>query len=165
MTSSTEPKVDGDRHGVLDATFDTTIVLKGIDGLLETIGGILLLAVSPATLNHLVGRLTQHELSQDPHDYIARHLLQATTDLHHTRTFGAAYLLSHGIAKIVLVIALLKDKHWAYPATLIFLGAFIAYQLYRITYHPTISLAALTAFDILIVWLVQREWRQRRATW
>lgn len=149
----------GDR--LLDRTFDVSVILKGLDGLLEVIGGALLLVISPSTLNHLLRRLTQHELSQDRHDFIAQHLLHLGANLSHSRTFGAVYLISHGVVKIVLVVALLRNQRWAYPATLVFLGAFIAYQLYRMIYDPTIGLALLTLFDIFIVWLVWREYRHR----
>ena len=36
---------------LLDRTFEIGIILKGLDGVLETIGGILLLAVSPSQIN------------------------------------------------------------------------------------------------------------------
>ena len=35
---------------------------------LEIIGGLLLLTISHPHLSALVGQLTQHELSEDPHD-------------------------------------------------------------------------------------------------
>jgi len=47
-----------------DRVFEIGIILKGLDGVLETIGGLLLLAVTPATINDVVSRLTQHELSR-----------------------------------------------------------------------------------------------------
>jgi uncharacterized membrane protein len=108
--------------------------------------------------------LTAHELSEDPHDLIARYLLHTTAHLSHgTTLFGAIYLLSHGIAKIVLVALVLKDKLWAYPWLIGLLLAFIAYQLYRITaVHFSIGLALLTVFDAFLVWLTWREYRAKR---
>lgn len=146
---------------LLDRTFDVSVILKGLDGLLEVAGGVLLLAIAPSTLNHLIRRVTQHELSQDRHDFVANHLLHFGANLSHSRTFGAVYLISHGVVKIVLVAALLRNQRWAYPATLAFLGAFIAYQLYRMTSDPSISLALLTVFDVFVVWIVWREYRHR----
>lgn len=146
---------------LLDRTFRLSVVLKGLDGLLEIVGGVLLLAVAPSTLGHLVRRATQHELSQDSHDFVAQHLLHLTANLNHSRGFGAAYLISHGVVKVVLVIALLKEQRWAYPVTLAFLGAFIAYQLYRMAVALSVGLGLLTAFDVFIVWLVWREYQQR----
>jgi len=79
----------------LDRIFEIGIILKGLDGVLEAIGGLLLLAVTPATINRLMVRLTQHELSEDPHDFIARHLLGYTHALTGSAViFAAVYLLA-----------------------------------------------------------------------
>jgi uncharacterized membrane protein len=148
---------------LLDRTFEIGIILKGLDGLLELIGGALLLAVSPTTLNRVVRRLTQHELSEDPHDVIATHLLRVSHGLTGSAVaFAAAYLLLHGIVKVVLVVALLRNKLWAYPWMIASLLAFIGYQLYRIALDPTLGLIALTIFDAVIVWLTWREYRKQR---
>jgi len=149
----------------LDKTFKIGLVLKGLDGVLEVIGGILLLFLTPAAIQHLVRVLTAHELSEDPHDLIARYLLHTTAHLHHgTTLFGAIYLLSHGIAKIVLVALVLKDKLWAYPWLIGLLLVFIAYQLYEITaVHFSAGLTLLTVFDAILVWLTWREYRAKRA--
>ena len=149
----------------LDTTFKVGLVLKGLDGILEVAGGILLLFLSPQATQHVVRTLTAHELSEDPHDLIARYLLHTTAHLSHgTTLFGAIYLLSHGIAKIVLVALVLRDKLWAYPWLIGLLLAFIAYQLYRITaVHFSIGLTLLTVFDAFLVWLTWREYRAKRA--
>jgi uncharacterized membrane protein len=149
----------------LDTTFKIGLVLKGLDGVLEVAGGILLLFLSPMAIEHVVRALTAHELSEDPHDLVARYLLHTTAHLSHgTTLFGAIYLLSHGGAKIVLVALVLRDKLWAYPWLIGLLLAFIAYQLYRITaVHFSIGLTLLTVFDAFLVWLTWREYRAKRA--
>jgi uncharacterized membrane protein len=148
----------------LDKTFKIGLVLKGLDGVLEIAGGLLLLFLSPHTIEHLVRMLTAHELSQDPHDLIARYLLHTASHLTTgTTLFGAVYLLSHGVTKVVLVALVLRDKLWAYPWLIALLLAFIAYQLYRITaVHFSAGLTALTVFDIALVWLTWREYRSKR---
>jgi uncharacterized membrane protein len=146
----------------LDNTFKVSIILKGVDGLLEIVGGIVLLFVTPATIDHLVRALTQHELTQDPHDFIALHLLHSAGSLtHRTTIFASIYLLSHGLAKVVLVVALLRDRLWAYPATIVLLSVFIVYQLYRLSLRFSVGLTLLTMFDAFIVWLTWREYRSR----
>ncbi len=165
--SASAPAQDSDKQltrserRALDDTFKISVILKGLDGLLELIGGTLLLIVAPATINRLVIRLTQHELSQDRHDFIASRLLHASHNLNHTQVFGGLYLLAHGVIKIILVYGLLKNQRWAYPTSLAFLGLFIVYQLYRIAVVPSIGLILLTVFDAFIVWLVWREYRLR----
>ena len=149
----------------LDTTFKIGLVLKGLDGILEVVGGILLLFLSPHAIEHIARTLTAHELIQDPHDLIARYLLHTTSHLTTSTTlFGAIYLLSHGAAKVVLVALVLRDKLWAYPWLIVLLLAFIAYQLYRITaVHFSIGLTALTIFDAVLVWLTWREYQAKRA--
>ena len=140
-------------------------MVKGLAGILEVADGILLLFLSPHAIQHLARMLTAHELSEDPHDLVARYLLHTTAHLNTGITIvGAIYLLSHGIAKIVLVALVLKDKLWAYPWLIGLLLAFIAYQLYRITaVHFSIGLTLLTVFDAFLVWLTWREYRSKRA--
>ena len=147
-----------------DRLFEVGIILKGLDGILETIGGLLLLAITPATINRLAAKLTQHELSEDPKDFLANHLLGYTHGLTGSAvTFAAVYLLLHGITKIVLVAALLRNQIWAYPWMLAFLLIFIGYQLYRLVLSPAFGLSALTIFDAFIAWLTWREWRKQTA--
>ena len=150
-------------HSLLDRTFEIGIILKGLDGVLELVGGLLLLVVPPETINNIVAALTRGELSEDPHDFVASHLLQTAHGLSgHGLLFGALYLLSHGIVKIVLVVAVLKNKLWAYPAIIVFLLIFIVYQAYRVVLDHGLGMTALTIFDIFIVWLTWREYQQQR---
>jgi uncharacterized membrane protein len=152
------------RRDALDTTFNITLVLKGLDGLLELVGGILLFVISPTTINRVAERLTQHELSQDPNDFIAHRLLRLTANLHNTQLFGAAYLLLHGLVKIVIVVGLLRRQRWAYPVAFVFLGGFVIYQLYRLTYDLSVGLVLLTAFDLFMIWLTWLEYRRQPDT-
>jgi uncharacterized membrane protein len=151
------------KRRALDDTFKISVTLKGLDGALEIVGGVILILVSPRSIDHIARTLTQHELSQDPHDFIARHLLHSAGTLTHGSTlFAALYLLSHGIAKVVLVVAVLRQQLWAYPGMIVLLGAFIAYQLYRLYYRLTVGLTLLTIFDAFVVWLTWREYQAHR---
>jgi uncharacterized membrane protein len=152
------------RRDLLDKTFDITLILKGLDGLLELVGGLLLVVISPETINRFANSLTQHELSEDPHDFLAHHLLKLTSNLHNTQLFGALYLLTHGLVKIVIVVGLLRRAHWAYYVAFIFLGGFVIYQIYRMTYDPSLGLGLLTVFDLFIIWLTWREYRRMRTS-
>ena len=149
----------------LDQTFKIGLVLKAADGVLEIASGLFLLLVSPSTIDRLAHTLTAHELGQDPHDRIANYILHTTAHLSSgTTLFGAIYLLSHGIAKVVLVAFVLRGRLWAYPWLMGLLGAFIAYQLYLIVLvNFSWWLLALTVFDAVLVWLTWREYQARRA--
>jgi uncharacterized membrane protein len=112
----------------------------------------------------MVIALTQHELVEDPHDWIATTARQAAAQLSaNTRLFGGAYLIVHGLAKVVLVIGLLRGQRWAYPVGIGFLTLFIAYQLYRLSHQFSPGLLLLTLFDAVIVALIWREFRSLEA--
>jgi uncharacterized membrane protein len=150
-------------HDRLDRAFAAGIILKALNGVLEFAGGLLLLVVPPATINRLVAAITQTELSEDSRDFVATHLTAAAGHLTlSTAHFDALYLISHALVKIVLAIAVLKGKLWAYPWMIAFLAAFIVYQLYRMTFAPSAGLAALTAFDVIIAGLTFIEYRRHR---
>lgn len=147
----------------LDRTFRITIALKGLDGLLEVVVGAFLLFVSADSISRLVRSITAHELAQDPTDFVARHLLNSVGHLHRGATiYSAVYLLAHGVAKVVLVGLVLRNKLWAYPLMIALLLAFIGYQVYQLTSRLSIALVLLSLFDALVVWLTWREYRSKR---
>ncbi len=75
-----------------------------------------------------------------------------------TKNFYAFYLLSHGVVKLALVAELLRNKLWAYPASLIVLGLFILYQIYRFYYTQSVGLVVLTVFDLIVMVLIWHEY-------
>ena len=151
------------RVGFLERTFRVSVVLKGIDGVLELVGGILLLFLTPERIGAVVRFLTQHELGQDPDDPVANALVRASHQLTGSATlFGAIYLLLHGVVKVVLVWAVLRRRFWAYPWMIGFLVVFILWQCWELSRHASWGLVALTLFDILVVALTVREWRVQR---
>jgi uncharacterized membrane protein len=144
--------------------FRISVALKGLHAVLEIIGGIALLFLSPAFILRAIELLTQDEIAEDPRDLIANYLLDAARHLSlSSQHFAAYYLLSHGITKALLVAALLESKLWAYPLALIVFGAFIAYQLYRFTFTHSIGLIALSLFDVVVIWLIWLEYRALRS--
>lgn len=139
--------------------FQVSVLLKGAHALIECVGGIALALVSTSTITDLVNTLTQEELIEDPNDLIATHLRAMAQQFSvGTKHFYAFYLLSHGVVKLLLVVGLLRNKLWSYPASLIVLGFFIVYQLYRFSYTHGIGLIALTMFDIFVMGLIWHEY-------
>ncbi len=146
-----------------DRVFLWSIVLKAVDGVLEVLGGVLLLLVAPTRITQFARFVTQHELGTDPHDFIARHILRSAHDFAAGgRTFAAVYLLVHGVTKIVLVVEILREHLWAYKGMVVLLGLFIVYQLYRMLSKPSVSLVVLSVFDAFIIVLTLREEKRQR---
>lgn len=157
------------KERVLDLVFLAGVLFKGLDGLLELVGGVLLLFLTPAKLQHAAAVATSDELAEDPHDLIANLVLHGAAHLHHTTlVFAAVYLLVHGVVKLGIVIALLVGSRRIYPWAMGALGLFLLFQLYELVTKPSIGVAVLTVFDAVIIWLTWREWRrgrELRTTW
>ena len=140
--------------------FQISILLKGAHAVIECIGGLVLAFISTSAIPRLVNALTQEELIEDPNDFLATHILGFVQNYSvSTQHFYAFYLLSHGVIKVALVIGLLRNKLWAYPASLVVLGIFIVYQLYRFSYTQGFGLLLLTAFDVIVMGLIWHEYR------
>jgi uncharacterized membrane protein len=149
---------------ILKDTFRAGITIKGIDGLLETIGGLLLWFIRPSAMNAILRFLSQHELSRDPHDYIAIHILRSSeTLLSGNKLFASMYLVSHGATKVILAVALWMNELWAYPVTIFVFAAFSAYQMYRFSHTHSIAMLLLTIFDVVLIYLAWMEWRDQEA--
>ncbi len=143
---------------LLRDTFRVGIILKAVDGLLESLAGLLLL-VDPDALRKI--SLTIWTYGHFPHlhhagSHVAEQL--GATD----PVFAAAYLLSHGAVKIALAIALWMNRLWAYPLAIFVFGAFAVYQVFRLEHVYSIGLLLLTISDVVIIWLTLLEYRDQK---
>ncbi len=146
---------------ILHKIFRISIFLKGIDSLFETIGGFLLLFVNPLLINNFVRLIFQHELIEDPNDFIGNILINLSSNLSvSAQLFGAIYLITHGVIKLALIIGLWKRKLWTYIAAEIVFTIFIIYQVYRFTFTHSIFLILLTFLDVIIIILTWFEYKQ-----
>ena len=140
------------KNKIVHEIFEAGVTLKFIDGILEVLGGLLLAFINPNTFNNLVVFLTQGELSEDPHDWMANYLLHlAHSFTLETQIFVSIYLILHGSLKIFLVINLWEKRLWAYPAAMSFFVLFIGFQSYRYFLNHSVFLLALTVLDIFVV--------------
>ncbi|WP_199921532.1 DUF2127 domain-containing protein [Intrasporangium calvum] len=149
---------------LLDKVFEGGIIIKGVTGLVEFVGGLLLLFVNPAQMHQFVALVTQRELLEDPNDRVAHLLLTATSHFAEGgAVFVVAYLWIHAVIKLIAVIGILKNQLWAYPFSLLTLGLLMVYQAYSIAFVKfSIGMVSLTAFDVFILWLIWREFGKVR---
>ena len=143
--------------------FLLSVWTKGIAGLVETIGGLLLLFIPKSGLSALVIFLTAPELAEDPTDRIATFLQRMVQGLAaDTKLFASGYLIVHGVIKVFLVAGLLGRRLWSYPVSLWFLALFIAYQSYRFLFTHSLWLIILTIVDLIVALLIWREYQTRK---
>src|SRR5262245_4036836 len=129
--------------------FVVSVLFKGAHALIEIAGGLALYLFSSETLARWIDEV-------DPEDRIARYF--PLSEQH----FFAFYLLSHGVVKSLLVWGLLREKLWAYPASFVVFGLFIAYQLTRYSFTHEIALILLSVFDLFVIALAVHEYRLLR---
>lgn len=147
----------------LHFAFQVGILLKGIGAFFEILGGALTFLVIKLDFVDTALSLTEVRLEQDPKDIVAHYLITFANTLSvNTQNFVAFYLLLHGVIKMSIIIGLFNKKMWAYPSAMAVFGMFIAYQMYRYTNTHSPWLLILSAFDLLIVWLISQEYITRR---
>jgi len=153
----------GKRQKMVHLLFNIGVISKGVDGVLEVLGGLLLCFLSPAQIQSIARMLTQHELSEDPHDLLAGYLLHVAQHFSASvQIFAAAYLVWHGIVKVGLVVALLQKRLWAYPAAITAFALFLIYQVYRYTHSRSAWLLELSAVDVFVIAITWLEYKRLR---
>lgn len=143
----------------LELVYRIGIVIKGVDGLIEVVAG-LLLWFAPGLLRSLLAPIEQIDADDRTLRIFVAHLA-GRLDSHLAQgapVFIIFFLLSHGIVKLVLVYCLLKEYRWVYPYALGLLGLFALFQLFALVRTPSVGGAVLMLLDLLIIWLIWREW-------
>jgi uncharacterized membrane protein len=144
--------------------FSISVFIKGLDGLLEIVAGFLLLFVSHAYITRAVVALTAPELSEDPDDIIANFLRHSIYHFsENAQHYASLYLIVNGVLKVFLMASLLREKLWAFRPVIFILSIFVLYQLYRFYHVPSIGLLIFALFDVLIIFIVLVEYRQRKS--
>ncbi|HEX3627162.1 MAG TPA: DUF2127 domain-containing protein [Verrucomicrobiae bacterium] len=144
--------------------FEIGIWIKGIDGLVEVIGGILLLSVSLEALNHYIIDLVQTEIEKDSGDLIVNVLQHAAEHLTKSSKLTAGiYLLGNGAVKLFLATCVLLRQLWCYPIAIVIMTIFILLQCGRLGFHFSWSMLIATIIDVGITLLIWREYRRLEA--
>ncbi|MDB5225567.1 MAG: hypothetical protein JWL87_519 [Candidatus Adlerbacteria bacterium] len=139
--------------------FRISVILKGAISLAEIAVGVLVSFVPVSFFTDALMRFAQGELVEEQGDFIATHLVSLSQQFSvESGAFIAFYLLSRGLIKLVLIIALLKNQLWAYPSSLAVLGLFVAYQAYQIAAAHSLFIVALTVFDLVVMWFIWKEY-------
>ena len=71
-------------------------------------------------------------------------------------------MIAHGLIKLILIAAVLKEKTWGYRGLIIVLSLFAAFEIYRAFAVPAYWLLLLAAFDAMIAILATKEYGSHR---
>ncbi|MHB8871338.1 MAG: DUF2127 domain-containing protein [Candidatus Doudnabacteria bacterium] len=143
--------------------FELGLIIKGVNGVIETLSGFFVIFASKATINTLFFNLTRGELLEDPHDRLINFIMHSLGQLStSTKLFAAIYILTHGLLNIFLAIQLYREKLWAYLVTINLMILFIIYQIYRISYNHSLILTLITIWDIIFVIVLWHEYKYHK---
>lgn len=136
-----------------------SILLKGAISLLEVLAGGFLLFVPVSVPVQFLTRMIGNMSPQIVQSGLIAHLLHGLQALGGVSgLFIAIYLLSRGLIKVILIVALLKNRLWAYPSSLVVLGVFVLYQCYQLVTGLSGFIVALTIFDLVVMWSIWMEY-------
>lgn len=140
--------------------FRISVILKGLISVTEVVAGTLLLVIPTAAITKIILLLAHGELVEETSSTLANYAaLFANSFTVSVQLFVAFYLLSRGLIKVLLVVGLLKGKLWAYPASLVVLNLFVAYQLYQIATTRSFLVILITIFDVVVIYFIWREYK------
>lgn len=148
---------------IIDRTFEIVVFVKSFFGFFEILAGVMLAFSGRLQVNNLIIYLTKEEITQEPNDFFANSTISFFDKFSSgSHVFAVVYLIFHGVINLFLVVALIKNKIWAYPCAILGFGLFIFYQIYRYFHTLSISLLMLTLFDIFIVWIIYLEFKEKK---
>lgn len=148
------------RPQLLHDAYLGAILIKGFDGAVETLAGLILALTGPERIYEWVFRLTAPELGTGHHPAIHAIRTGAEKLASGPHQFVIVYLLVHGLLKLSVAVALLGGSaRWIFPAASLILTGFIAYMSWRLSLHWSDWLLGAALFDLLTLALVLNEWR------
>ena len=139
--------------------FKGSVLIKGAISLCEVIVGIVALCIPVHYIVSFAEFVTKGEIIEDPNSFFANHILAGADAITAIGTlYIGLYLISRGGIKLGLIVALLKNKLWAYPWSLALLSFFVIYQMYEIVKTHSLLIIAVTLFDGVVMYFIWKEY-------
>lgn len=161
MTASVDTKRSWAR--ALHEMFEASLFLKAALALAEVVAGLSLILLPHSQFSAIAGWLARYDIAHDRHEWPLRMLERGLAGFSiESQHFYALYLTLHGVLKLVMVTLLVRKVSWAYPAAMVILATFVAYQGQEWLRTGSVPLLVLTVFDGMVFALVWREYRVLR---
>lgn len=129
-------------------------------GALRVALGVTLLKMIGARFSDIIYLLMSHEFTGKAGDAVLEQLYKLFETHQFTVTyFIAGYFLFWGSIEIVLSYCLLRHRLWAFPIALALIALFIIYSMFRYTYTHSLTLLGIIIIDIVIMYIIHREYR------
>lgn len=159
--SNGNTKLASHANPVVHKAYLATILIKGLFGLLEFCGGLIIAVFGPQRLYGVVLRVIDPELYEGGHIRTAQLVLKGAAALAQSPGhFVIFYLFVHGILKMTITAVLLRGHgRWVFPVASLILLGFITFFAVDLNQHWSVWVLGLALFDTLTLALVLNEWR------
>ena len=145
--------------------FRIGIMVKALDGLIEACAGVFFYFVGYSTINAALFTVFHQELAESPRDAFWQFLINQWHAISlSSNSFWGLLFMVHGATKLLLSIALLKNKLWAYPTAAAVFTLFVAYEIFSLVSRPSLFLWLITIFDAIVVGLILHEYQPHQKT-
>jgi uncharacterized membrane protein len=150
-------------RSAFERVYSIVVAVKGFDGLIELLSGLVLLVAPRLTGSALEALAAELAEGTSPlRDATARSIAAAGGGLVTGAAPLAVFLLVHGVVKLLTVYALLRRAIRWYPWALAALVVLLVVQLGDLLTAFAIGGAALAVLDVLVIVLVALEYRHLR---
>ena len=142
------------------ALFRIGILVKAADGLIEAAAGILFYFIGYSRINAVLFSVFHEEIVESPRDTFWQFMINQwhAISLSSSSFWGLLFVI-HGATKLLLSVALLKNKLWAYPTAAVVFTLFVGFEIYSLINRPSLFLWLITIFDAIVVGLILHEYR------
>ena len=150
---------------IINIGFYGGLVIKGVDALIEFIGGIILIVLNHEGLNRLISLIALPELIEDPKDMVMNYFITIGQNFSiNSQHSVAVYMILHGTTKLAIVWVLLTKKMWAYPLAIFVFALFIAYEMYSYMNNKSVLMLMMVIIDIVIFVMIILEYKRLKAS-
>lgn len=156
-------------RSAFDRVYTIVVAIKGLDGLVEFVAGLVLLVAPRLTGSALESLATELAEGTSPLRQAAADSIASAGDGVITGAAPLAlFLVIHGAVKLLTVYALLRRALRWYPWALLALAVLFLVQLVDLIAAPALGGWVLVGLDVvvlaLVAWEYERLRKERRAT-
>jgi uncharacterized membrane protein len=151
------------RRSTFERVYSVVVAIKGLDGVVESTAGLVLLVAPRLTGSALEALATELAEGTSPlRDATARSIAAAGGGLVTGAAPLALFLLIHGAVKLLTVYALLRRAVRWYPWALLALVVLLVVQVVDLVTAPALGGWALLVLDVVVITLVAWEYQRLR---
>lgn len=143
---------------MINVGFYGGLILQGANALAEFIAGLVMLIVGHEWLNTLVLQIALPELKEDPDDPLMNYLIIHGLNNSSFHSL-AVFMLFHGLAKLIIIWLLWKNKMWAYPLAFVAFGIFITYEAHSFWQSQSLIMLLIVVLDLAIIAVIALKYR------